>query len=225
MKTIRSLLKAIWRANPKTIYFNFRYLPWKQALHFPFWISSRTSLRQVKGRVELKGPLETGMIRIGYGNIGIFDHKRSRSIWEVRGTVVFDGKAEIGHGSKISVGPEGTLFFGKNFALTAESTIVAYKKVVFGDDCLLSWDILIMDTDYHAIRNSRSEVLNPPSPVIIGNSVWIGCRSLILKGTVIPDGAIIAANSLVNKELTGVNQLFGKNPLSVLASDVYWAKD
>ena len=224
MKNNISFLKALWRANPKTIYFNFRYLPWRQAIRFPFWISSRTYLRKTKGNILIHGDLHTGMIRIGYGDIGTFDNKRSRTIWEVAGKVIFEGKAEIGHGSKISVGETGLLQLGSNFTITAESTIIAYKKVVFGHDCLLSWDILVMDTDFHQITNDRSEVQNPPSEIGIGNKVWIGCRSLILKGAAIPDGCVIAANSLVTKKLTGSNQVFGNHPLSVLAENIRWHK-
>lgn len=224
MKKNISFLKAVWRANPKTIYFNFRYLPWQQAIRFPFWISSKTYLRKTKGSIIINGELHTGMIRIGYGDIGIFDNKRSRTIWEVAGKVIFDGYAEIGHGSKISVGETGQLQLGKNFAITAETAIIAYKQVTFGNDCLLSWDILIMDTDFHPITNARSEIQNPPAEIIIGNNVWIGCRSLILKGSVIPDGSVIAANSLVSKQLSGTNQVFGSQPLTVLAENIRWHK-
>lgn len=224
MKKNVSFLKAVWRANPKTIYFNFRYLPWRQAIRFPFWISTKTYLRKPKGSITINGDLHTGMIRIGYGDIGIFDNKRSRTIWEVTGRVIFEGNAEIGHGSKISVGETGQLQLGRNFAITAESAIIAYKKVAFGNDCLLSWDILIMDTDFHPITNAQSEIQNPPAEIIIGNNVWIGCRSLILKGSVIPDGSVIAANSLVSKKLSGTNQVFGSQPLSVLAENIRWHK-
>ena len=65
------------------------------------------------------------MISIGYGEVGIFDMKRSRSIWQVYGEVVFKGKANIGHGSKISVDKNGTLELGNNFKTTAESAIVS----------------------------------------------------------------------------------------------------
>lgn len=224
MEDLLSILKSIWRANPKTIYFNFRYLPWRLAIRFPIWISSNTYLRKTKGTICINGPISTGMIRIGYGDIGIFDKKRSRAIWEVSGKVVFEGSAEIGHGSKISVGNSGELVFGKNFMITAESAIIAYKKVLFGNDCLLSWDILIMDTDFHPIYHASNEIVNPDAEIIIGHSVWIGCRSLILKGSTIPDGSVIAANSLVSQKLTGTNQIFGKNPLTTIAENIFWRK-
>jgi acetyltransferase-like isoleucine patch superfamily enzyme len=79
-----------------------------------------------------------------------------------------------------------------------------------------------MDTDFHTITNAQSEIQNPPAEISVGNKVWIGCRSLILKGSVIPDGCIIAANSLVTKELNGINQVFGKQPLRVLSQNISW---
>ncbi len=224
MNKIILFLKSIWRANPKTIYFNFKYLPWQQAIHFPIWVSSNTVLHKTKGEISINTGLKTGMIRIGYGNIGLFDKKRSRTIWEVSGTVIFEGNTDIGHGSKIVVGQNGVLSFGKNFSITAESTLVAFKKITFGDDCLISWDVLFMDTDFHPIMNANTEILNPPSEIVIGKSVWIGCRSVILKGSTIPDGCIIAANSLVSKKLTGENQIFGSQSLHVIKQNIQWSK-
>ncbi|MBL0882570.1 MAG: acyltransferase [Chitinophagaceae bacterium] len=226
MKKNLQLLKAILRANPKTIYFNFKYLPWRQAIRFPFWVSSKTYLRKTSGVITINSPIRTGMIRIGYGDISIFDKKRSRSIWDVRGKVIFGGDADIGHGSKITVGETGELWLGNNFSITAESTILAFKKILFGNDCLLSWDILIMDSDFHHIKNEKAEIENPPAEIIIGNQVWIGCRSLILKGSIIPNGCVIAANSLINKALSGENQVFGSKFLTVTAikQNIQWSK-
>lgn len=90
----------------------------------------------------------------------------------------------------------------------------------FGSDCLLSWDILIMDTDFHPIKNDSGEILNPAAEIIFGNNIWIGCRSLILKGSYIPDGCIIAANSLISKKIVGSRQVLGGNPLSVIAQNI-----
>ena len=89
------------------------------------------------------------MSKSGFGDAGHYDRKRSRGIWQVSGTVSFGGKASIGHGSKLSV--RGHLSLGADFNMTAESTIVCAKEIRFGDDCLLSWDILVMDTDEHPL--------------------------------------------------------------------------
>ena len=50
------------------------------------------------------------------------------------------------------------------------------KSINFGDDNLLSWDILMMDTDFHKIISSDGEERNKPSAIDVGNHVWIGCR-------------------------------------------------
>lgn len=216
------ILKRLNKINLKTIYFNFKYLPFSQAIHIPILVSTKVYLSTLKGKIVIEAPLTPGLIKIGYGDIRIFDKKRSRTIWDVNGTVVFKGKTHIGHGSKISVWKDGELIFGENFTINAESTIIASQKVAFGDNCLLSWDILIMDTDLHPILDKNGLQCNPSLPVYIGSKVWIGCRCLILKGTQIPNQSVIAANSIVNKKLEGENNVFGGNPVRILKKEVTW---
>lgn len=219
---MKKVFKFLSFINLKTIRFNFKYLPFKHAIKFPILISGKTYLRGLEGKVVIKGALSTGMIKIGYGNVGIFDIKVSRTIWEVSGTVIFKGKAFIGHGSKISVAKGGNLILGENFKITAESSLVASTHVEFGKDCLLSWDILVMDTDFHKIRDNTGLVINNPSPIVIGNKVWIASRSLILKGTNIPDNSIIGAASVVGKVLDNAGALYAGIPAKMIREGVSW---
>lgn len=46
------------------------------------------------------------------------------------------------------------------------------------------------------IRNEKFE-----KPITIGNDVWIGCNATILRGVKIGDGAVVGANSMVNKDV------------------------
>lgn len=215
-------MKLLAKLNFKTIYFNLKYLPFRQAVKLPILLSRKVYLREMKGKITIEGPIETGLIKIGYGKVGIFDNRRSRSIWEVSGEVVFKGKANIGHGSKISVGKEGKLVLGSRFVVTAESSIVAHHSVEIGDDCLFSWDILLMDTDFHEMKDETGAVMNAPKPVKIGNKVWIGCRVLILKGTEIPDGCVVGANSSVSKKLEMENSLYVGQPCRLSKSGISW---
>jgi acetyltransferase-like isoleucine patch superfamily enzyme len=208
--------------NFKTVYFNFKYLPLKQAVKLPIWVSNKVFLLKTSGQIQFNCPIKAGLVRIGGGEVGIFDMKKSRSMWQVSGTVVFNGATCIGHGSKISIGDTGILEFGKNFNITAESSIVTFCHVKFGDRCLLSWDILVMDTDLHKIKDGTAKVTNVPSPIIIGNDVWIGCRCLILKGAKIPNGCVIGANSVVNKALDGEKSIFAGNPIRCIRENVTW---
>jgi acetyltransferase-like isoleucine patch superfamily enzyme len=215
-------VKFFWLLNFKTIYFNFKYLKFRQAIRFPFLLSRHVYLEKVSGKVILECPVRTGLILFGYGSVGIFDHKFSRSIWEVSGTVIFRGKAEMGHGSKISVTAAGLLILGDGFKISAETTIFASSKVQIGNNCLLSWDILIMDTDFHKIMNEQGQIINKPEPIYIGDKTWIACRSLILKGAVIPANCIIAANSIVNRALEKEKCLYGGFRAKCLKENVTW---
>ena len=205
---------------PKTLRFNFHYFPLKTALKLPVFVSHRTFLRELHGKIMLPEKVNTAMIKIGFGDVGHYDRKRSRSIWQVSGTVAFGGKASIGHGSKLSV--RGNLTLGADFNMTAESTIVCAHKISFGNDCLLSWDILIMDTDEHPIINQDGIRTNPDKPIFVGNHVWIGCKCTLLKGTEIPNNTVVAAGTLLTSAFSGKNQIVGGNPPTILKNNVRW---
>ncbi len=205
---------------PKTLRFNLHYFPLKTALKLPVFVSHRTYLRELHGKVMLPDKVETAMVKIGFGDVGHYDRKRSRGIWQVSGTVNFKGRAGIGHGSKISV--RGTLTFGADFNMTAESTIVCAHEITFGDDCLLSWDILVMDTDEHPLYNKEGKRVNPDRPIVAGNHVWIGCKCVLLKGTNVPDNTVVAAGTLLKSSFEGENTVIGGNPPSILKQDIHW---
>jgi len=191
--------------NFKTIYFNFKYFPANIAVKFPVLISRNVVLRKCSGSIVIEGPVRPGLIRIGYGDVSLFDKKRDKSILEIFGQMVFKGSALLGHGTKISISKDGKIIFGNNFEITAQSSLVAYKQIEFGEDCLISWDVLFMDTDLHGILNRDGKVVNEPREIRIGDHVWIGCRSTILKGTLIPSGSIVAAGSTISKILEKEN--------------------
>lgn len=218
-------LKTLWDICCfNTLYFNFRYLPFRIAVKFPIWASRNVRIRAGKGEVSIVawGEIHSGMIRIGLDSVGIFDNKKSRSIWQVYGKVIFQGKCFLGHGCKISVEHNASLSFGKNFHCSAESSISTVQDIAIGDDCLFSWDILVMDTDWHRITNVDGNTLNPPRPVRIGNRVWIGCRTIILKGVSIADGTIVAAGSIISKDVTECNCIVGKSPQQIIRENVKW---
>lgn len=210
------------KINIKTIYFNFKYFPTKIALKTPIIINNNVYLRSTSGQISIDQEIYFGMINIGKPGIGIFDEKKSRTIWQVYGQVIFNGKASIGHGSKISVQKNAILEFGKNFIITAESSIICTKSIKFGENNLFSWDIQIMDSDLHQILNDKAEVLNQPKEIIVGNFVWICSRCLILKGSIIPDNSIIGGQSVVSKKLTPNNALFAGNPITCIKENVSW---
>lgn len=208
----------------KTVWFNLHYFPIKIALKFPVLIYYRSQLSKMGGKIIIQAPVRTGMVKWGAHYVKIHDPYHSRTIWNVEGTLVIKGQTTIGRGCKINIEKGGTLVLGDNFLMTGTSAIVCEKDISFGDDCVLSWDILIMDTDYHHIFNSANEKINHPKSIKIGNHVWIGCRNTILKGVVIPDNNVIAANSTITQRILEENCVIGGDGklLEILKTNIYW---
>ncbi|HET9403951.1 MAG TPA: acyltransferase [Burkholderiales bacterium] len=206
---------------PKTLLFNFSCLPFRQALQLPVLVSHRVWLKDLSGKVSL-ADCRTGAVRIGFGDVGIFDPQRSRTIWQVPGHVAFMGTADIGHGSRISV--TGELVLGNRLIIAAESAIVAQRSIRIGNDVLISWDVLIIDTDAHPIYDATGNQVNAAMPIRIGNSVWLGCRALVLKGAEIADGVVVAAASTVTRPVLTPNAIVGGNPARVVRENVRWKR-
>lgn len=184
-------LKLFLLGLPKTLLFNFHYFDFKTAIKIPVWLTHKVRLKNLKGRVLLDvSQIKRGMISIGFAHVSIND-TNEYALWNVEGTVIFKGKAGFGAGTKIAVGKNAKLTFGQNFLITARSEIACFKEIRFGDDCLLSWDILVMDTDAHPIYDEQMKRMNDDKSIIIGNHVWIGCRCLILKGTRIANRLVL----------------------------------
>lgn len=211
----------------KTIKVNFLYLPFSKAICLPILISRKTLIRKPKyyslSKIVVNNKIKFGLVKIGFGDCTLFDKYKSRTILLLNGLIVFNGKTFIGHGSKI-ICLGGQIHFGNNFEITAETTIVSKNKIVFGDNCLLSWDVLIMDSDSHYIFDYKNEIMNADKQIEIGDKVWIGCRTLILKGSKIGKNNIIAAGSIISGKHIEENSIIG-NKKSLFIKDInFWEK-
>ena len=211
----------------KTYYFNFHYFPWYTAIKLPVFVYKRTDLYQMRGRIVIDAPIQTGMLKIGPHCLGTQDVLFSRTMWQVAGNLIIKGNASFGRGCKISIGQQAQLTIGENFTITGKSEIICQKNITFGDNCLLSWDILIMDTDFHHIFDLSivdSEQINLPKPIIIGNHVWIGCRTIILKGVSIGNENVIAAGSTITRSIETENCIIGGNGkhVEIIKKEISW---
>lgn len=168
------------------------------------------------------GGVKTGLVRIGFGDVGCFDKKTDTTVLQIQGIVSFKGKCHIGFGSRIVVGENAFLEFGKDFSLTAHSTIIAMKGIKFGNNVLISWGVLIMDSDFHFIVKDGRSKRNCSKAIAIGNHVWIGCRCTILKGVSIGNNSVVAANSVVTKRFEENNILIAGHPAAMKSRNVNW---
>jgi acetyltransferase-like isoleucine patch superfamily enzyme len=98
------------------------------------------------------------------------------------------------------------------------------NEISFGENVLLSWDILVMDNDFHKILNKENVQINNPKPIIFGNDIWVGCRSTILKGVTIADNNVIAAGTILSKSIPESGNVVGGNPIGVVKNDIQWQR-
>ena len=75
---------------------------------------------------------------------------------------------------------------------------------------MIASDVVITDSDWHGIYD-RTDYVAKPLPVTIAKNVWIGERSIILKGTEIGENSIIGAGSVVSGKVPA-NVVYAGNP-------------
>ena len=121
--------------------------------------------------------------------------------------------------NKIVIG-DGTTMEGNTQLAACEGT-----NILIGADCMLAFNVNMRTTDSHSILNTNGERINPAADIRIGNRVWIGTQSLILKGSYIPDNCIIGACSLFtsNKAISS-NCIYCGNPAKIVKRDINWTR-
>lgn len=215
-----SRLTKIIFSIPKTIWFNFRYLPISMAIRLPIWIATNVRIRRMKrGCIILnKRNISLGIIRIGYHVADAVDNYGSHTILDIDsgGYITFNDDAHIGHGAILVVKSNARLNIGKHFAISGTTSIICNNEITFGNNVQLSWDSLITDSDAHKIFAENGDLINPNKEISIGNNVWIAANTTILKGSAILDNTVVSSNSLVNKKFTNGNCIIGGSPARVL---------
>ena len=107
------------------------------------------------------------------------------------------------------------------------------KKIIIGNDCMFSHDVLLQSGDGHSIFDVVSEeninsVYENQSTVknciYVGRHVWVGTGALLLHGTSIKTGSIVAAKSCV-KGIFDNNCVIAGNPAKIVKKDIAWSRD
>lgn len=114
----------------------------------------------------------------------------------------------------VFIGKNGQLTIGDNCGFSGVS-IYCDSKIHIGNYLFCGGNVSLWDTDFHPLNyidrrdgdNSKTQC----SPINIGNDVFIGANSIILKGVTIGDKAIIGAGSIVTKSIPE-NQVWAGNP-------------
>ena len=123
--------------------------------------------------------------------------------------------------ARIWVGPGATLRMAHGSKIGPRSVVNVESGLTLGEDTGVSWEAQLMDTDFHPITRPNGDILAHTAPIHLGKHVLVGTRAMILKGVRIGDGAVIAAGSVVTKDV-GSGEIVAGNPAKPLGVAANW---
>lgn len=180
----------------KTIYINFRLLPFTQAIKLPILIYGKTKIFSLRGRCIIHAPINFGMIQFGARN-KVISISCDKTYIRIDGNVHFYGKAYLQTGCEFNI-MAGELHFGNNAMLTEQVQLVCCSFIKIGNNTQISTRSVLMDNNFHFILNTVRKMVRPcKGKIVIGNNCWIGRNSFVYKNTIIPDNIIVSANSVL----------------------------
>lgn len=214
----------------RTIYFNFKMLPYKQAKKLPFILYGKVTFTSLQGRVNISVPAKFGMVRIGE-NLEIIRRNFKRTELRIDGFFYINGNFSTGNDIVICITKDAILEVGEGTYLGANTKIICTRKVSIGKFFRFGYESQISDSNYHYIVDKDSgKIQRLDEDIIIGDYTWVGNRTSIMKGTKTPKYLIVASNSLLNRDYSLTveeNSVLGGIPAKVLkkgVSRVYDAK-
>lgn len=141
-----------------------------------------------------------GVIRIG-DDVSINSSALSNLLGLYQRTmIVAKGKGEITIGNDVGI---------------SGAAIYSWESIKIGDHTIIGANAKIVDTDFHptdvVTRVNKKNYLAKTSKVVIGENVFIGMNSIILKGTKLGNNCIVGAGAVVSGEYADGSMIIG-NP-------------
>lgn len=197
----------------KWIVFAFKGFRQLKALIFCYATTMMTRLLFTLNNIDFKSGLSSsGLPSIHISRDGMSKVGKNLTLgnWYVINASGFRAKC------KIEVRNNAVLTIGDNVGMTS-TTIMCHQKVTIGNHVMIGVGTHIYDTNFHNIDPVlRTEKYDPretvrTAPVVVGDNVFIGAFSIILKGVTIGKNSVVAAGSVVTKSIPE-NQIWGGNP-------------
>lgn len=163
-----------------------------------FWDYVRGGLRGHPGARLGRGVRLTGP--------GTYDLRRGS-------TITAGARLWVGEGARLTMMPGSKI---------GDRTIVNVEtSVMIGSGARISWDVQLLDTDFHWVRTRDGRVRSHTKPIVIEEEVLIGCRAMILKGVTIGRGSVVGAGAVVRRTVAPGSIVAG-NPAQVVGEAVEW---
>lgn len=187
----------------KTVYANFMFLPFSDAIKFPVLIYGPSRVLG-KGEIVFIGK----QLKRGQLKIGISDEVRScfeKNYIEIEGRIECGENVVIRRGARIKILKNGVIRLTDNVYIGDNNTLISVNSICIGTGTRIGNNTTFMDTDFHYIINTQTrKVHKSNSPIEIGENNWIGGNCIVKKGAVTPKGTILAGPfSMIGKNYIG----------------------
>lgn len=139
-------------------------------------------------------------------------------------SVVFFEKNKYVLKIEAKIGFDSTIYFGKDNFINKKIILRAAerKNIIIGNDCLFSFNVYLYTADPHLLYDFSGRRINQSKNILIGDHVWIGQNSLILKGTQLGSGSVVGGNSVITSGPKKSNCVYAGNPGKKVKSDIYF---
>ncbi len=127
---------------------------------------------------------------------------------------------------KLDVWNNSAVYFGKDsyFNGALQITLSEGRHLIVGNDGVFSFGIWVRTADPHIIYDVKTKNrVNLSKNVMIGDHVWLGQNSLLLKGSKIGSGSIVAANCVITGKEVESNAIYGGNPGKCIKSGIFFS--
>lgn len=149
-------------------------------------------------------------------NVTIAKHNKS-------GRLIFGRGVRIARGCVIVVGEQGLLSVGTRTIVGLHTRIMAATQVRIGARCMISWNCSIFDSIGHRMWLKGQDEAGIEASITIGDDVWIGPYSIIMKGVTIGNNCIVGAGSVVRRDVPPNSLVYG-NPARIAGKVDRWER-
>lgn len=141
--------------------------------------------------------------------VSFFNSSLPGYVFISNGTVTIDKGTNFRRGGTVNVNG-GALNIGRNVFFNQNVSINCRAKINIGSNSMIGESVVFYDHDHTFSKGLACRKEFVTSDINVGENVWIGCNCTILKGVSIGDNSVIAAGSIVTKDLPPNSTLIQK---------------
>lgn len=138
-----------------------------------------------------------------------------------RAKLILGKRVRMRSGTKVRVRNGAQVNIGENTFLNHGCMVISHERIILGKNVQCGPNVLIYDHDHDfRTKNGLKELKYKTSPIEIGDNVWIGANTVILRGTIIGSNCVVAAGSIIKGVFKDDTIIMQKRDTTVIESTV-----